>query len=72
MISVQVLCHGVDLKHGFDPRWENVLHVFTFKIIGTCVKITLNYFPCVVLHKVKFSSIMRKVWYMQLNPGMGL
>ena len=25
MISIQVLCHVVDLKHSFDTRWENVL-----------------------------------------------
>ena len=48
-----MLCHVVDLKHGFVTSWENVL--FTLENIGTCVKnkITWNYFPCVVLHKVK-------------------
>ena len=32
------------LKHGFVTSWENVL--FTLKNIGTCVKLTWNYFPC--------------------------
>ena len=50
MISIQVLCHAVDLKHGFVTSWENVL--FTLENIGTCVKITWNYFLCLVLHKV--------------------
>ena len=50
MISIQVLCHVDDLMHSF-VSWENVL--FTLENIGTCVKITLNYFPCLVLHKVK-------------------
>ena len=49
MISIQVLCHVDDLMHGFC--WENVL--ITLENIGTCVKITWNYFPCLVLHKVK-------------------
>ena len=40
-----------------EASWENVL--FTLENIGTCVKITWNYFPCLFLHKVKFSSIMR-------------
>ena len=48
---IQVLCHVVDLTHGFVTSWENVL--FTLENIGTCVKITWNYFPCLVLHKVK-------------------
>ena len=48
---IQVLCHVVNLKHGFVTSWENVL--FTLENIGTCVKITWNYFPCLVLHKVK-------------------
>ena len=39
------------MKHGFVTSWENVL--FTLENIGTCVKITWNYFPCPVLHKVK-------------------
>ena len=51
MISIQVLCHVVDLKHGFVTSWGNVL--FTLENIGTCVKLTWNYFPCLVLHKVK-------------------
>ena len=51
MISIQELCHVVDLTHGFVTSWENVL--FTLENIGTCVKITWNYFPCLVLHKVK-------------------
>ena len=53
MISIQVLCHVVDLKHGFVTSWENVL--FMLENIGTCVKITWNYmyFLCLVLHKVK-------------------
>ena len=42
----------VDLKHGFVTSWDNIL--FTLENIGTCVKITLNYFPCLVLHKVVF------------------
>ena len=46
MISSQVLCHVVDLKHGFVTSWENVL--FTLENIGTQVKIT-----CLILHKVK-------------------
>ena len=50
-ISIQVLCHVDDLMHGFVTSWENVL--FTLENIGTCVKITWNYFPCLVLHKVK-------------------
>ena len=50
MISIQVLCHVVDLTHGFCHKfWENDL--FTLEKIGTCVKITWNY--CLVLHKVK-------------------
>ena len=51
MISIQVLCHVDDLMHGFVTSWENVL--FTLENIGTCVKITWNYFPCLILHKVK-------------------
>ena len=53
MISIQVLCHVVDLKHGFVTSLENVL--FTLENIGsgTRAKITWNYFPCLVLHKVK-------------------
>ena len=53
MISIQVLCHVVDLTHGFVTSWENIL--FTLENIGTCVnfKITWNYFPCLVFHKVK-------------------
>ena len=51
MISIQVLCHVVDLKHSFVTSWDNVL--FTLKNIGSCVKITRSYFPCLVLHKVK-------------------
>ena len=51
MISSQVLCHVVDLKHGFVTSWENVL--FTLENIGTRVKITWNYFPCLILHEVK-------------------
>ena len=51
MISIQVFYHVVDLTHGFVTSWENVL--FTLENIGTCVKITWNYFPCLVLHKVK-------------------
>ena len=51
MISIQVLCHVDDLMHGFVTSWENVL--FTLENIGTCVKITWNYIPCLVLHKVK-------------------
>ena len=51
MISIQVLCHVDDLMHGFVTSWENVL--FTLENIGKCVKITWNYFPCLVLHKVK-------------------
>ena len=51
MISIQVLCHVVDLTHGFVTSLENVL--FTLENIGTCVKITWNYFPCIVPHKVK-------------------
>ena len=51
MISIQVLCNVVDLKYGFDKRWENVL--FTSEYIKTCVKINWNYFPRIVLHKVK-------------------
>ena len=38
-------------EHSFVTSWENVL--FTLENIGTCVRITWNYFPCVVLHKVK-------------------
>ena len=49
MISIQVLCHVDDLMHGFVTSCENVL--FTLENIGTCVKITWNYFPCLVLHK---------------------
>ena len=33
---------SVDLKQGFVTRWENVL--ITSRNIGTCVKITSNYF----------------------------
>ena len=55
MISIQVLCHVVDLKHGFVTSWENVL--FTLENIGTCVKITWNYFLCLVLHKVSFHRL---------------
>ena len=46
MLSIQVLCHVVDLKHGFVTSLENVL--FTLENIGsgTRVKITWNYFPC--------------------------
>ena len=51
MISIQVLCDVVDLKHAFVTNWENVL--FTLENIGTCVKISWNYFPCLVLHMVK-------------------
>ena len=51
MISIQILCHVVDLKHGFVTSWENVL--FTLENIGTCVNITWNYFPCLVLNKAK-------------------
>ena len=51
MISIQVLCHVDDLMHDFVTSWENVL--FTLENIGTCVKITWNYFPNLVLHKVK-------------------
>ena len=51
MISIQVLCHVFYLKHGFVTSWENVL--LTLENIGTCVRITWNYFPCLVLHKVK-------------------
>ena len=51
MISIEVLCHVADLKHGFVTSLENVL--FMLQNIGTCVKITWNYFPCVVLHKVQ-------------------
>ena len=51
MISIQVLCHVVDLKHGFVTSCENVL--FTIENIGMCVKITWNCFPCLILHKVK-------------------
>ena len=51
MLSIQVLCHIVDLKHDFDIRWKIVL--FTLENIGTCVEITLYYFHCIVLHKVK-------------------
>ena len=42
MISIQVLCHVVDLKHSFVTSWENVL--FTLENIGRCVKMTWNYF----------------------------
>ena len=35
---------------GFVKSWENVL--FKLENIGTCVIITWNYFPCLVLHKV--------------------
>ena len=42
--------HVVDLKQGFVTSWENV--IFTLENMGTCVKITWNYFPCVVHHKV--------------------
>ena len=51
MIPTKVLCHVDDLMHGFVTSWENVL--FTLENIGTCVKITWNYFPCLVLLKVK-------------------
>ena len=51
MISIQILCHVVDLMHGFVTSWENVL--FTLENIGTCVKITWNDCPCLVLHKEK-------------------
>ena len=51
MISIQVICHVVNLMHGFVTSWENVL--FTLENIGTCVKITWNYIPCLVLHKEK-------------------
>ena len=51
IISFQVLCHVVDLKHGFVTSWDNVL--FTLENIGTCVKINWNYFSCLMLHKVK-------------------
>ena len=44
------LCHVVYLKHSFVTSWENVL--FTLEDIGTFVKITWNYFPCLVLHNV--------------------
>ena len=60
ILSIQVLCHVDDLMHGFVTSWENVL--FTLENIGTCVKITWNYFPCLVLHKVKVFIDMRKVW----------
>ena len=50
-VSIEVLCHVVDLKHGLVTSWENVL--FTLENMGTCVKLTWNYFPCLVLHKVK-------------------
>ena len=51
LYGIQVLCHVVDLKHGFVTSWENVL--FALGNIRTCVEITWNYFPCLVLHKVK-------------------
>ena len=51
MISIQVLGHVDDLMQGFVTSWDNVL--FTLENIGTCVKITWNYFPCLALHKVK-------------------
>ena len=44
MLSIQVLCHVVDLKHSFVRSGDNVL--FMLENIGTCVKITWNYFPC--------------------------
>ena len=50
MISIQVLCHVVDLKHGFVTSWEVL---FTLENIEKCVKMTWNYFPCLILHKVK-------------------
>ena len=49
--SLYKVCHVVDLKHGFVTSWENVL--FTLENIGTCVKLTWNYFPCLVLRKEK-------------------
>ena len=33
-ISIQVLCHVVDLKHGFVTSWENVL--FTLENMNLC------------------------------------
>ena len=57
MISIQELCHVVDLKNGFVTSWENVL--FTLENIGTCVKITWNYFPLVVSHMVGWLVVLR-------------
>ena len=53
MISIQVLCHVVDLTHGFVTSWENVL--FTLENIGTLLKllgiISLASFYTTVLSK---------------------
>ena len=66
MISIQVLCHVVDLKHGFVTSWENV--IFMLENIGICVKITWNYFLCLVLHKVKvFIDYGHRLWSSVLN-----
>ena len=45
----------MDLKHSSVTSWENVLSYLpgTLENIGTCVKVTWNYFPCLILHKVK-------------------
>ena len=73
-ISIQVLCHVVDLKHGFVTNWKNVL--FTLENIGMCVKITWNYFPCLVLHKVsfhrlcaRFFAVIIEIWEKDLLSG---
>ena len=39
MITVQVLCHAVDLKHGLVTSWENVL--YTLENIGTSLVLKL-------------------------------
>ena len=54
----QNLCHVVDLKNSFVTSWKNVL--FTLENIWTCSKITWNYFPCLVLLKVKVFIFMRR------------
>ena len=55
MISIQVLCHCCLFEARFVISWKNVL--FMLENIGTCVTITWNYFPCLVLHKVKVIRI---------------
>ena len=71
MIYIQVLCHVADLTHGYVTSWENVL--FTLENIGTCVKITWNYFPCLVLTQGKsfhrLCAVFPKTFFIQWSMG---